>query len=84
MTIARRSIGAVRAGAAAIRAGLAAAIRPFTPEPGTTEGAVMLGLALVAAAFLAAGLPPLALGVPGAVLVLLGSAPTIAALRGGK
>ena len=42
------------------------------PEPGTTEGAVMIGLVLLAAAFIAAGLIPLALGVPGAVLVAVG------------
>ncbi len=42
------------------------------PEPGTTEGAVMLGLVLIAAGFLAAGLVPLALGVPGLLLVAIG------------
>lgn len=48
---------------------LALALRP---EPGTTEGAVMLGLALIAAGFLVAGLVPLALGVPGVLLVAVG------------
>lgn len=51
---------------------LAGAIAPFRPTPGTTEGAVMLGLALLAAGFLAAGLVPFALGVPGACLIAIG------------
>lgn len=51
---------------------LAGTIAPFRPTPGTTEGAVMLGLALLAAGFLAAGLVPFALGVPGGLLVVIG------------
>lgn len=48
------------------------ALVPFRPAPGTTEGAVMLGLVLIAAAFVVAGLLPLALGIPGACLVMIG------------
>ncbi|MES2210971.1 MAG: hypothetical protein V4515_12440 [Chloroflexota bacterium] len=54
---------------------------PIRPEPGTTEGAVLFGLTLIAAGFLAAQMlgsiafAPLALLVPGAILVLLGALP---------
>lgn len=74
MTALRRSLSAVRDLVVAI-------VSPFVPEPGTTEGAVMLGLALVAAGFVVAGLVPLALIVPGSVLVVVGIAPVLASLR---
>lgn len=57
-------------------------VRAFLPEPGTTEGAVLLGMLLLAAGFVAADLAPLALLVPGAILVILGSLPAIASFRG--
>jgi hypothetical protein len=76
MTVVRRSLTAVRDLVVAI-------IRPFVPEPGTTEGAVMLGLVLLAAGFLVADLAPLALIVPGTVLVLVGLAPVVAAVKRG-
>jgi hypothetical protein len=50
---------------------------PFMPEPGTTEGAVMLGLLLLAGGFVLAGLAPFALIVPGAVLVGIGALPVL-------
>ncbi len=56
---------------------VAAIVRPFLPEPGTTEGAVMLGLLLVAGGFALAELMPLALIVPGAVLVVIGALPVL-------
>lgn len=62
----------LRAAAAAIAALSARVAAPFRPEPGTTEGAVMLGLALLAGGFAVAGLWPLALGVPGALLFAVG------------
>jgi hypothetical protein len=55
---------------------------PFRPEPGTTEGAVMLGLVMMAGGLLLAGLAPLALFLPGAILVAIGSVPVIR--RGGR
>jgi len=60
-----------------IRDGLAGFLRAFLPEPGTTEGAVMLGLGLLAAGFVLAGLAPLALIIPGAVLVVIGALPVL-------
>ena len=56
-------------------------LAPIRPEPGTTEGAVLFGLALIAGGFLAAQalgsiiFAPLALLVPGAIVVLLGALP---------
>lgn len=44
---------------------------PFRPEPGTPEGAVMLGLLLLGVG-LGIGLPPLALWGPGAGLAVPG------------
>lgn len=49
----------------------------FTPEPGTTEGAVMLGIALLAVGFVIGGYVPLAFIVPGALLVAIGVHPLI-------
>lgn len=62
----------IRALATALAALVVRAVAPFRPEPGTTEGAVMLGLALLASGFAVAGLWPLALGVPGALLFAVG------------
>lgn len=62
---------------------LARLAAPFRPEPGTTEGAVLLGLVLLAGGFAVADLWPLALLVPGAVLVVLGSLPAIITARRG-
>lgn len=67
MTTARRAI-------AAALAALWGAVRP---EPGTTEGAVTVGLAMVSLGLLVAGLPALALIVPGTALAALGSLPAI-------
>ena len=61
----------------AIRAATAGLLRAFLPEPGTTEGAVMLGLLLLAAGFVLADLAPLALIIPGAVLVGIGALPVL-------
>lgn len=69
----------IRRAFATVREVLAAVARPFVPEPGTTEGAVMLGLVLLAVGFVLADLAPLALLVPGAVLVILGSLPALRA-----
>ncbi len=70
--------------ALAVAGGLIAGIlAPIRPEPGTTEGAVLFGLALIAAGFLVAealrslAYAPLALLVPGATLVLLGALPAL-------
>jgi hypothetical protein len=54
-----------------------AVIGALAPTPGTTEGAVMLGLVLLAAGFAVAGMPQLALIIPGAVLVVLGGLPAL-------
>jgi hypothetical protein len=43
----------------------------FVPESGE-EACVLLGLAMIAGAFLVAGLPALALGVPGALYIAIG------------
>lgn len=66
----RRALSAVRSAATAV-------VAPFVPEPGTTEGAVMLGMALLAAGFVIADLVPLALLVPGALLVAIGVIPVL-------
>lgn len=58
-----------------IRSLLARAAAPFIPAPGSTEGAVMLGLVLLAAGFAVAGHPALSLIVPGATLVAIGALP---------
>lgn len=73
----------MRRAAAAVAAFLARLVAPFRPEPGTTEGAVFLGMALLAIGFLLAGLFPLAFLVPGAILVVLGSLPAFVAARKG-
>jgi len=54
-----------------------AIIDALTPTPGTTEGAVMAGLVLLAAGCIVAGMPQLALIIPGAVLVILGGLPAL-------
>jgi hypothetical protein len=54
-----------------------AVIDALTPTPGTTEGAVMAGLLLLVAGFVVAGLPQLALIIPGSVLVVLGGLPAL-------
>ena len=59
---------------AALAARIVAAI---TPAPGTTEGAVMVGLILVAAGCALAGQLPAALFIPGLVLVILGGLPSL-------
>lgn len=51
------------------------------PEPDTTEGAVSLGLLLVAGGLLVAGLPALALIVPGALLIIIGVLPALTRRR---
>ena len=76
MTHARRALAAV----AAVVGGLFDLIRGTED---TTEGAVNIGLILLAAAFVVADLFPLALGVPGALMVLLGSAPLLVKIRRG-
>lgn len=60
---------------------LARLVSPFRPEPGTTEGAVSLGLVMVFVAFAIADLWPLSFLVPGLTLVVLGSLPAIVAAR---
>jgi hypothetical protein len=70
---------------AAIARTTRAAVSPFLPEPGTTEGALYVGLAMIAGGCAIAELLPLALVVPGAVLVIHSSLPAFAAyLRGGR
>ena len=60
---------------------LASLIGAIRPQPGTTEGAVMAGIALIGTAFLAAAiltpalaglLVPLAIGVPGLLVLAVG------------
>ena len=62
------------ASAAAAIGGLLSA---FRPAPGTTEGAVMLGLVLLSGGFLLADLAPLALIVPGVVILAIGTLPAL-------
>lgn len=72
-TLCGRLFGALRA-AALVPVRIVAPLLPSdttTPE-GQKEAVVLYGLALLAAAFAAAGMPPLALGVPGALLVAIG------------
>ena len=54
-----------------------ALIRAFRPAEGTTEGAVMLGLILLAGGWLIRGNPDLSLLVPGGLLVLIGTLPVL-------
>jgi hypothetical protein len=81
----RRIPGAIadrtRAAGARIAELVGRIVSPFKPAEGTTEGAVMLGLLLLAGAFVVGGHIDWALGVPGALLVLLGSGPFIASIR---
>lgn len=60
-----------------LREAIAGLIAALAPEPGTTEGAVTLGLLLLAGGFVVAGVPHLALIIPGAVLVILGGLPAL-------
>lgn len=46
-------------------------IAPFRPAPGTTEGAVSLGLVGLGIAFWTAGMVPLAIGVPSGLLLAI-------------
>jgi hypothetical protein len=75
-----KTIRAMASGAVSLAGRLA---RAFLPTPGTTEGAVYTGMVLLAAGFLVAGMAPLSLLIPGAILVILGSLPAIAATRRG-
>jgi hypothetical protein len=72
--------GALGRGLRAIADAGRALVEPLRPEADTTEASVYFGLILIAAAFVAAGDLPKALGVPGTVITILGSAPVIAAL----
>jgi len=67
----------------AIAAAIGRVVAPFRPEPGTTEGAVYFGLALIAVGFFLANRGDLAFIVPGAVIALLGSAPAIVGILRG-
>ena len=67
----------LRAAAAGVGDLLARLWAPFRPEPGTTEGAVMLGLVLLFVGFMVAAQPALAFIVPGGLLVTLGALPAI-------
>jgi len=67
----------IRGAALSVRSSLAGLAAAFRPAPGTTEGVVMLGLLLLALGFLTAGLVPWALGVPGAVLTIVGLLPAL-------
>ncbi len=68
MTRIRAGLAAFAGGAARLIRGLALVVVPETSE----EAVVEVGLLLVAGAFLLAGRPELALGVPGGLLVLIG------------
>jgi hypothetical protein len=65
----------------AVAAAIARVVDPLRPEPGTTEASVYFGLVLIAGGFLAAGDVPKALGIPGVVITILGSAPAIVGIR---
>lgn len=65
----------------AVVAAVRAVIEPLRPEAGTTEAGLYFGLVLLALCFLAAGDVPKALGVPGAIIAFLSSAPVLAGLR---
>ena len=60
-----------------MRKSFAAVFSALMPAPGTTEGAVMLGLVLIAVGCALAGALPAALMIPGAVLVILGGLPSL-------
>lgn len=77
----RRLLRIPRAIAGAVVSGVRAIVEPLRPEAGTTEAGLYFGLVLVALCFLAAGDVPKALGVPGAVITFLSSAPVLAGLR---
>ncbi len=63
--------------ASRLAAAVSAAWGAVSPEPGTTEGAVMAGLVLIAAGLLVAGLPALALIVPGTLMFVVGVLPAL-------
>lgn len=60
-----------------IAAAIGRVIAPLRPTPGTTEGAVLIGMLLLAVGLVLADLVPLAFIIPGAILVLLGSMPAL-------
>ena len=72
----------LRAIAGLLGRGLLALFEAIRGEPETSEGAVNLGLVGLLAGFLVAGQPALALILPSLLLVVLGSLPAIAKVRG--
>lgn len=69
----------------AIAGAVRGVVEPLRPEPGTTEAAQYFALILIAAGFVVAGRPELALIVPGVWIGILASAPVIVGIlrRGG-